>query len=197
MDTPVICPASCKLETDKVLLVLFHARFGDCKIDVEPLPIKTWFDVNVVVPIPPLEIDNVPNVTFEVFKEVKPAPEPTKLVDDKVLVVLSHVKFGDCKIDVVEFPIKIWFAVNVVVPIPPRVIDNVPDDTFEAFKEFNEAPEPVKRFAVIFVADIVVPVKSPDNVPPVKGKNNDNVEVIATPFLYISPQLILFNTYKA
>ena len=59
----------------------------------------------------------------------------------------------------------------------------MPDDTFEAFKEFNEAPEPVKRDAVIFVADIVVPVKSPDNVPPVKGKNNDNVEDIGVPFL--------------
>ena len=88
-------------------------------------------------------------------------------------------------------------AVNVVAPVPPLEIDIVPDDTFEAFKEFNEAPEPVKRFAVIFVADIVVPVKRPDNVPPVKGKNNDNVELIATPFLYISPQLILFNTSKA
>ena len=73
----------------------------------------------------------------------------------------------------------------------------MPDDTLDAFKEFNEAPEPEKVAAVIFVADIGVPVKSPDNVPPVKGKNNDNVEVIATPFLYISPQLILFNTYKA
>ncbi len=53
---------------------------------------------------------------------------------------------------------------------------NVPDDTFEAFKEFNEAPEPEKRDAVIFVADIVVPVKIPDNVPPVSGKNNDSAK---------------------
>ena len=95
------------------------------------------------------------------------------------------------------FPINIWFAVNVVVPILPRVIDNVPDDTLEAFKVVRAAPEPVKRFAVIFVAAIVVPVKSPDNVPPVKGKNNDNVEDLGVPFLYISLQLILFNTCKA
>jgi hypothetical protein len=44
---------------------------------------------------------------------------------------------------------------------PPLEIDNVPDDTFEAFKEVNEAPEPVKRDADKFVADIVVPVKIP------------------------------------
>ena len=49
----------------------------------------------------------------------------------------------------------------------------MPDDTF---KESNEAPEPEKRDAIIFVADIVVPVKLPVNIPPVKGKNNDNVE---------------------
>jgi hypothetical protein len=38
--SPVICPAICKLETDKVLVVLFHAKFGDCKIDVLPFPIN-------------------------------------------------------------------------------------------------------------------------------------------------------------
>ena len=38
--TPVICPASCKLETDKVLLVLFHDKFADCKIDVVAFPIN-------------------------------------------------------------------------------------------------------------------------------------------------------------
>ena len=101
-----------------------------------------WFTVNVVVPIPPRVIANVPNDTLEAFKEFNEAPLPTKLEADKVLVVLSHVRFGDCKIEVVVFPIKIWFAVNVVVPIPPLEIDKVPDDTFEAFKEFNEAPEP-------------------------------------------------------
>ncbi len=36
----VICPVSCKLETDKVLLVLFHDKFADCKIDVAALPIN-------------------------------------------------------------------------------------------------------------------------------------------------------------
>ena len=73
----------------------------------------------------------------------------------------------------------------------------MPVDTFEAFKFVNESPEPVKSDAVIYVADIVVPVKIPDNVPPVSGKNNDSVEDIAVPFLYISAQLILFNTSKA
>ena len=85
------------------------------------------------------------------------------------MVVLSHIKFGDCKINVVPLPIDIWLLDNVVVPIHPRVIENVPDDTLKAFKEFKEAPEPWKREAVIFVADIVVP------------ENNDNVEDIDVP----------------
>jgi hypothetical protein len=46
-------------------------------------------------------------VILEAFKEVKPAPEPIKLVADNVLDVLFHVKFGDCKIDVFVFPINI------------------------------------------------------------------------------------------
>jgi hypothetical protein len=33
-------PLPTKLEADKVLVVLFHVRFGDCKIDVAALPIK-------------------------------------------------------------------------------------------------------------------------------------------------------------
>ena len=86
---------------------------------------------------------------------------------------------------------------KVDAPVPPLEIDNVPDDTFEAFKFVGESPEPVKRFAAIFVADIVVPVKVPVNVPPVKGKNNDNVEDIGVPFLYISAQLISVRTSKA
>ena len=73
----------------------------------------------------------------------------------------------------------------------------MPDDTLDAFKEFNEAPEPEKVAAVIFVADIVVPDKTPVKVPPVKGKNNDNVEDIGVPFLYISAQLIFVNTSKS
>jgi hypothetical protein len=44
---------------------------------------------------------------------------------------------------------------------------------------------------------MVVPVKVPANVSPVKGKNSDSVEEIGVPFLYISAQLILFNTSKA
>ena len=54
-----------------------------------------------------------------------------------------------------------------------------------------------KRYADMFVADIVVPVEGPVNVPPVNGKNNDNVKDIGVPFLYISAQSILFNTSKA
>jgi hypothetical protein len=61
----------------------------------------------------------------------------------------------------------------------------------DAFISVNDAPEPEKVEADIFVADIVVPVKVPVNNPPVKGKNNDNVDEIGVPFLYISEQLIL------
>ena len=95
-------------------------------------PINIWFAVSVLVPIPPLEIDKVPNEILEAFNEVKAEPEPTKLVADKVFEVLFHVKFDDCKIDVEPLPIKTWFDVNVVVPIPPLEIDNVPNVTFES-----------------------------------------------------------------
>jgi hypothetical protein len=61
----------------------------------------------------------------------------------------------------------------------------------DAFISVNDAPEPEKVEADIFVADIVVPVKVPVNKPPVIGKNNDNVDEIGVPFLYISEQLIL------
>ncbi len=44
---------------------------------------------------------------------------------------------------------------------------------------------------------IRTPVKIPVNVPPARGKNNDNVEDIGVPFLYVSAQLILSNTSKA
>ena len=41
------------------------------------------------------------------YLEVKAEPEPTKLEADRVLLVLFHVKFDDCKIDVAAFPINI------------------------------------------------------------------------------------------
>ncbi len=108
--------------------MLFHAKFGDCKIDVLPFPINDWLAVKVAAPVPPLEIDIAPVVTLEAFK---PAQEPTKLVADNVLVVLIHAKFADFKMDVVPLPINIWFAVKIAAPVPPFEIDNVPDDTFK------------------------------------------------------------------
>ncbi len=56
-------------------------------------------------------------------------------------------------------------------PVPPLEIDNVPDDTFEAFKFVSESPESERVEADTLVTDIVVPVKGPDIMPPVKGKN--------------------------
>ena len=120
------------------MVVLFHVKFADCKIDVAAFPINNWFAVKVATPKPPRDIGNVPDAALETFNAVKPAPAPTKLVADKVFVVLSHDKFADCKIDVAAFPIKIWFAVNVVTPIPPRAIDNVPDAALETFNELYQ-----------------------------------------------------------
>ncbi len=88
-------------------------------------------------------------------------------------------------------------AVNVAAPVPPLEIDIVPVVTLEAFKFVSEAPEPEKAEAETLVADMDVHVKRPDNVPPLHGKNNDNVEDIGVPFLYITAQLILVNTPKA
>ena len=48
--------------------------------------------------------------------------------------------------------------------------------------------------AVIYVADIVVPLKVPLNVPPVNGKNKLNDDDIDVPFLYISLQFIFPGT---
>ncbi len=43
-------------------------------------------------------------------------------------------------------------------------------------------------FAETDVIEQLVPVKLPDNKPPLKGKNDDNVEDMGVPFLYISLQ---------
>ena len=177
-----------------ILFVLSHVKFGLCKIDVAAFPINIWFAVNVVAPVPPLEIANVPEIELLTFIFVNPAPEPTKLDADKVLFEVSHVKFALCKILVEPLPINIWFVDNVVVPIPPLVIDNVPAVALLTFKLDIEAPEPVKVLADIYVADIVVPVKIPVNVPPVNGKNKLYVEDIGVPFLYISLQFIFPKT---
>ncbi len=96
-----------------------------------------------------------------------------------------YVKFDDCKIDV-EPPNNIWFDDNIVVPIPPHEIDNVPVVVLLTFKLVNAAPEPEKVLAETDVIEQLIPVKLPVNWPPVKGKNKDNLEVIGVPFLYMS-----------
>jgi hypothetical protein len=92
-------------------------------------------------------MDNIPDVTFEAFKAVIPEPEPTKLVADKVLLVLFQVKFALCKILVVAFPINIWFAVKVVVPIPPREMAKIPEFVLLTFIFVNPGPEPINLVA--------------------------------------------------
>jgi hypothetical protein len=52
----------------------------------------------------------------------------------------------------------------------------------------------MERQTVIYVADIVVPLKVPVNVPPDHGKKIDNVEDNVVPFLYISLQFIFPKT---
>ncbi len=76
-------------------------------------------------------------------------------------------------------PVNTFEAFKEVKPLP--FTDNVPVVLFEAFKFVNEAPEPGKVEPDNFVADIVVPVKGPDNIPPVKGKTKYTVEDIGVP----------------
>jgi hypothetical protein len=71
---PVICPDVCKLETDKVLLVLFHAKFSGCKIDVAVFSINILLAVKVAAPVSPQEIENMLDDTYEPFKFVSEAP---------------------------------------------------------------------------------------------------------------------------
>jgi hypothetical protein len=84
----------------------------------------------------------------------------------------------------------------VVVPIPPREIDKVPVVALLTFKLVTEAPDPVNVLAVIYIADIVMPLKVPLDAPPVQGKKLLNVEGIHAPFLYNSLQFILPETSK-
>jgi hypothetical protein len=53
-----------------------------------------------------MDTSNAPNDTLDEFNAFIPVPEPTKLEADKVLDVLSHVKFAVCKIDVEPLPIN-------------------------------------------------------------------------------------------
>jgi len=65
---------------------------------------------------------------------------------------------------------------DAVVPIPI-----VPEVILDAFIFVIPEPEPEK-----LVADIVVPDKTPVNVPPLVGKKFDKVEANVVPFLYNS-----------
>ncbi len=123
-------PEPTEIEVDKVLDVLFHAG---CKIDVAAFPINIWVADNVVVPISPGDTDNVPHVYLMPLMLSYQYQKPTKLVADKVLDVIFHVKFADCIIDVAAFPGNTWLADNVIVLIPLRDIDNEPDVIFDEF----------------------------------------------------------------
>ena len=57
-----------KLPEVKTLVLLSHDKLLDWYIAFVPFPIKIWLLFNVVVPIPPKETGNVPDVTFDAFK---------------------------------------------------------------------------------------------------------------------------------
>ncbi len=65
--------------------------------------------------------------------------------------------------------INIWLLDNVVVPIPPLDIDNVPDVALLTFKLVNATPKPENVAADTDVIEQVVPVKPHVNCPPSKG----------------------------
>ena len=74
-------------------------------------------------------------VILVAFNEVKPAPEPTKFVADRVLVPVFQVKLLGCIKVLVPFPTNIEPAVKVVAPVPPRLTDKTPDVILVAFNE--------------------------------------------------------------
>ena len=112
-------PEPKKLVALKVLEVLFQDKFTVWSKALDPFPINICPDVNVVVPIPPRETVNIPVFIFEAFKDVKPKPEPWKLVALKVFKLLSQVKFVDCNNAALPFPINNWFVFKDVLPVPP------------------------------------------------------------------------------
>jgi len=62
--------------------------------------------VNVLEPVPPLAIGNVPVVILSAFKAVINAPFPVILVAERRFVVLFHVKLADCIGVLLAFPTK-------------------------------------------------------------------------------------------
>ena len=71
-----------------------------------------------VKPVPPFATVSVPLDILEALRAVIEVPEPEKLVDVKVFVVLFHVKFALYDIAVVP-PINNLSAVKAVTPVPP------------------------------------------------------------------------------
>ena len=59
------------------------------------------------------------------------------------MFVLFHTKFVGCSKTFVPLPTSTELDNKVVVPIPPREIDNVPLEIFDAFNKYNSEPEPV------------------------------------------------------
>ena len=79
-------------------------------------------------------------VILDAFNAVRPAPEPTKFVADRVLVPLFQIKFG-VWITLVP-PINNCPDVKVVKPVPPWATFMFPV-ILDAFNEVKPEPEPV------------------------------------------------------
>jgi hypothetical protein len=82
----------------------------------------------------------------------------------KLLLFISHIKFADCVIGFVSFPIKSCPSAKVDKPVPPRATANVPALILLAFKFVNCAPEPLNKLAVIvplaFMSVVSIPPRA-------------------------------------
>ena len=139
-------PEPTKFVADRVLLVVFQVKLPDCNSAPVPLPTNSWPLVKVVAPVPPWETVIFPEI-FDAVNEVRPAPEPTKFVADRVLLVVFQVKLPDCNSAPVPLPTNSWPLVKVVAPVPPWETVIFPE-IFDAAKDVKLAPEPLNNVAV-------------------------------------------------
>lgn len=81
---------------------------------------------------------------MDVFKLVRPAAEPEKVVAERVPVALFQVMADGCKTAPVPLPTRTELAVRLVVPVPPRFTKRVPVAALLTFRLVIWDPEPEK-----------------------------------------------------
>ena len=111
-------------------------------INLLTVPCSIISAVNVLEPVPPLAIGNVPVVILSAFKAVSKAPFPAILVAARIFAVLSQVKFADCIGVFPAFPTTSWFAAKPLVPVPPLETGKIPADILLIFKPVIFSPDP-------------------------------------------------------